>query len=133
MSRVVVTGGMQGIGAAIAEEFRALGDEVAILDVQEGAPYVCDVGDRGAVERTIAAVESDLGPIEVLVNYAGVNPIGPSETFAEELWRRSMSVMLDGVFFCSQSAGRRMLERRRGSIVNLASINATVAFPQHAA
>jgi NAD(P)-dependent dehydrogenase (short-subunit alcohol dehydrogenase family) len=133
MRVVVVTGGMQGIGAAIAEAFSALGDRVAILDVQEDAPYVCDVGDRAAVEQAVAAVESDLGPVKVLVNNAGINPIGPSETFPEELWRRSMSVMLDGVFFCAQSAGARMLDRGRGSIVNIASINATEAFPQRAA
>jgi NAD(P)-dependent dehydrogenase (short-subunit alcohol dehydrogenase family) len=134
VSRVVaVTGGMQGIGAAIADAFDALGDDVAVLDIQERAPYRCDVGDRAAVEEAVVAVESALGPIDVLVNNAGINPIGPSETFPEELWRRSMSVMLDGVFFCSQAVGSRMLERGRGSIVNIASINATEAFPQRAA
>jgi len=133
MRVVAVTGGMQGIGAAIAEAFAAVGDRVAVLDIQDGAPYVCDVGDRAAVEQAVATVESELGPVDVLVNNAGINPIGPSETFPEELWRRSLSVMLDGVFFCSQSVGARMLDRGRGSIVNIASINATEAFPQRAA
>ena len=133
MSVVAVTGGLQGIGAAIAGAFEARGDTTAILDIAEGAAYPCDVGKRPDVERAVGAVESDLGPIDVFVNNAGFTAIGPSEDFPEELWQRSLDVMTTGVFFCCQVVGRRMLQRRRGSIINISSINATEAFPQRLA
>ena len=133
MAVVAVTGGLQGIGAAIAEAFASRGDRVAVLDVAEGAPYPCDVARLADVERAIAAAEADLGPLDVLVNNAGFTAIGPSEDFPEELWQRSLDVMTSGVFFCSRVAGKRMLARGRGSIINISSINATEAFPQRLA
>ena len=133
MAVVAVTGGLQGIGAAIAEAFASRGDRVAVLDVADGAPYPCDVARLADVERAIAAAEADLGPLEVLVNNAGFTAIGPSEDFPEELWQRSLDVMTSGVFFCSRVAGKRMLARGRGSIINISSINATEAFPQRLA
>lgn len=133
MRVVVVTGGMRGIGAAVASAFEVAGDRVAILDVTEDAPYRCDVGDRSAVEEAIDAVERDLGSVEVLVNNAGVAFLGPSETFPEDEWRRTLDVNVTGAFFASQAVGRRMLARGRGVIVNVASINATEAFPERLA
>ena len=133
MAVVAVTGGLQGIGAAIADAFASRGDRVAVLDVADGAPYPCDVARLADVERAIAAAEADLGPLEVLVNNAGFTAIGPSEDFPEELWQRSLDVMTSGVFFCSRVAGKRMLARGRGSIINISSINATEAFPQRLA
>ena len=129
MRVVVVTGGMQGIGAAVTAAFEALGDTVAVLDVAETAPYVCDVSDGAAVERAAAAIEREAGPVDVLVNNAGIAHVAPSETLPEAEWRRSLDVLATGVFCCSQSFGRRMLDRRRGAIVNVSSINATEAFP----
>ena len=133
MAVVGVTGAMQGIGAGIARAFEARGDTVAILDIADGSPYPCDVGKRADVERAIDDVERDLGPLDVFVNNAGFTAIGPSEDFPDELWQRSLDVMVTGVFFCCQTVGRRMLQRRRGSIVNISSINATEAFPQRLA
>jgi NAD(P)-dependent dehydrogenase (short-subunit alcohol dehydrogenase family) len=133
MRVVVVTGGMQGIGAAIARAFEGEGDQVAILDIAEGAPYRCDVSDRLQVDGAIAAVEREVGPIDVLINNAGINPIGASAELSEEAWRQTFGVLCDGAFFCSQSAGRYMLERRRGAIVTITSINATLAFPRRLA
>ncbi len=133
MSVVVVTGGMQGIGAAIAGAFTARGDRVAVLDVQEGSPYLCDVSDAAQVEATAARIEAELGPADVLVNNAGIAHIAPSETLAEDEWRRSLDVMATGSFLCARAFGSRMLERGQGVIVNISSINATVAFPQRLA
>ena len=133
MSVVVVTGGMQGIGAAIVDRFESEGDVVAVLDVHDRSPYRCDVSDSGQVESTAERVEADLGPVDVLVNNAGVAHIAPSESLAEAEWRRSLDVMATGTFLCSREFGRRMLQRRRGVIVNVSSINATEAFPQRLA
>jgi NAD(P)-dependent dehydrogenase (short-subunit alcohol dehydrogenase family) len=133
MSVVVVTGGMQGIGAAIAQGFASRGDAVAVLDVQEGSPYLCDVSDAAQVEAVASRVEAELGPVDVLVNNAGIAHIARSETLAEEAWRRSLDVMATGTFLCARAFGARMLERRQGVIVNISSINATEAFPQRLA
>lgn len=133
MSVVVVTGGMQGIGAAIVDAFVSRGDRVAVLDIDERSSYRCDVSDAAQVQSAAERVESDLGPVEVLVNNAGIAHIAPSETVSEAEWRRSLDVMATGTFLCSQAFGSRMLERRRGAIVNISSINATEAFPQRLA
>jgi NAD(P)-dependent dehydrogenase (short-subunit alcohol dehydrogenase family) len=133
MSVTVVTGGARGIGAAIADAFRQKGGSVAILDLDGDADYRCDVSDGEQVNDTFQAIERDVGPIEVLVNNAGVNPIGPSESFSEQDWRMTMDVMATGTFLCSQAAARTMLERRHGTIINVASINATEAWPERLA
>jgi NAD(P)-dependent dehydrogenase (short-subunit alcohol dehydrogenase family) len=133
MRIVVVTGGMQGIGAAVTSAFEGEGDRVAVLDVAEDAPYRCDISDRTAVDQAVEAIERDHGPVEVLVNNAGVAFLGPSETFPEDEWRRTLDVNVTGAFFASQAAARGMLARGRGAIVNVASINATEAFPERLA
>jgi NAD(P)-dependent dehydrogenase (short-subunit alcohol dehydrogenase family) len=130
---VAVTGGVQGIGAAIAEAFEANGDVVAVIDIDERAPYPCDVADRDVVEETFAKITSDHGPVDVLINNAGINPVGPSEDFPELLWRRCFDVIANGTFYCSQVAAQDMLRRGSGSIVNITSINATEAFPERLA
>ena len=145
----VVTGGVQGIGRAIVEEYVREGARPAILDVNgEGAEaYAAELRERGVDARgyrgdvsvlddmrTVAdAVERDLGRCEVLVNNAGLALMGPSLDFPEEQWRRSLDVMTTGVFFCCQAFGRQMVEAGAGAIVNIASMNATVAFPMRLA
>jgi NAD(P)-dependent dehydrogenase (short-subunit alcohol dehydrogenase family) len=130
---VAVTGGARGIGAAIATAFEVNGDVVAVIDIDEGAPYRCDVSDREVVEATFATIASDLGPVDVLINNAGINPIGASEVFSDVLWRHCFDVIVNGTFYCAQVAARDMLRRRNGSIVNITSINATEAFPERLA
>ena len=145
----VVTGGAQGIGRAIASEFAAEGATVAILDINVGGAraaadqlrsrgttadaFECDVADRASVFTAAQDVASRLGPCDVLVNNAGLALMGPSLDFPEDHWRRSIDVMQTGVFFCSQAFGRQMIEAGRGAIVNIASMNATVAFPMRLA
>jgi NAD(P)-dependent dehydrogenase (short-subunit alcohol dehydrogenase family) len=130
---VVVTGGLRGIGAAIVEAFEQQGDTVAVLDIDGNSPYPCDVSDELQVVTAAARVERELGPVEILVNNAGIAHIAPSETLPVDDWRRSLEVMATGTFLCSRSFGVRMLERRRGAVVNISSINATEAFPQRLA
>lgn len=145
----VVTGAAHGIGRAIVEEFAAHGARPAILELDAEAgeqfaaelrgrgidarSYACDVSDRESVLAAAAAVAGDLGPCDVLVNNAGIALMGPSLDFPEESWRRSIDVMQTGVFFCSQAFGGQMIAKGGGAIVNIASMNATVAFPMRLA
>ena len=75
----------------------------------------------GASPRRLE-VESRLGPIEILVNSAGITHRGPATDFPEAQWHRVIAVNLTGVYLASQAVGRRMVARRRGRIVNIASI-----------
>ena len=145
----VVTGAAQGIGRAIIEELVREGGRAAILDLDgeaaeacaealrangnEARGYSCDVSDKGEVEAAAARVAEDLGPCDVLVNNAGIALMGPSLDFPEDQWRRSLDVMTTGVFFCCQAFGRQMISSGGGAIVNIASMNATVAFPMRLA
>jgi NAD(P)-dependent dehydrogenase (short-subunit alcohol dehydrogenase family) len=144
----VVTGGVQGIGKAIVEEYVANGARPAILDLNGEAAeryaaelqdrgvdargYRCDVSRLEDVTAAAEAVERDLGRCAVLVNNAGLALMGPSLDFPEDEWRRSIDVMETGVFFCSQVFGRQLVEGG-GAIVNIASMNARVAFPMRLA
>jgi 3-oxoacyl-[acyl-carrier protein] reductase len=130
----LVTGGAQGIGAAIAELLSANGAVVVVADINaEGAARQADrlggktsfvgmdVRDPEEVERCV----SSLGRIDILVNNAGVNTFShrvPVDDFPIEEWRRIISVDLDGLFFVSRAAARRMREQRSGRIVNIGSI-----------
>ena len=144
----VVTGGVQGIGRAIVEEYVAQGARPAVLDVNgeavidyaeelrargiDARGYRCDVSVRDDVVAAAEAVERELGRCEVLVNNAGLALMGPSLEFAEDAWRRSIDVMQTGLFFCSQIFGSQLV-RGGGAIVNIASMNARVAFPMRLA
>ena len=95
--------------------------------------YGCDVADRASVVAVAGRVAAELGPCDVLVNNAGVALMGPSRDFPESEWRRSIDVMQTGVFFCCQAFGGQMIDHGGGAIVNIASMNATVAFPMRLA
>ena len=136
---VLVTGAQQGIGAAMALAFAAAGADVAVnwLDDEAAAQLVAD-GVRGAgrraltieadvariaaVQAMVAAVERDLGPIDVLVNNAGVFPRVPFLDMTEGDWDYVIDVNLKGACFCAQAAARAMVASgREGSIINLTS------------
>jgi NAD(P)-dependent dehydrogenase (short-subunit alcohol dehydrogenase family) len=140
----VVTGGARGIGEAIGTRFAAEGGTVAVLDLDGaaaaetaarlgGTGHACDVSSRAAVQAAVAEVLAAHGRIDVLVNNAGIGLAGPSETFSDEDWNTSIGVMQTGVFLCSQIIGQHMLDRGRGTIVNISSINAWAAFPMRLA
>jgi NAD(P)-dependent dehydrogenase (short-subunit alcohol dehydrogenase family) len=143
MSRVVlVTGGASGIGEATARRFAADGETVVIADVNaaSGEEIVADggaarflpldVADEAAVIATVAEIEGSVGPIDVLINCAGI--LENAETTHEmdleahdRLWR----INYWGTLFCAREVAKGMLERRRGCIVNIASVTSTVMFP----
>lgn len=142
----VITGGASGLGEAIAEGFAQAGASVVIADVngergealaariaQDGgqARYLgLDVTSRAAVEQAAATVVEELGRVDVLVNSAGTAVRYPAEDFPEEEWDRILTLNLKGTFLPCQAFGRIMLGQGRGSIINLASIGASVAYPQ---
>jgi len=134
----VVVGGAGGLGAAMARGFAEAGAAVAVADFNAGQAKVVadgivknggralavavDVADRASVERMAEEAENQLGAIDVLVNSAGITHRSPAAGFPEAEWHRVLAVNLSGVFWGCQLVGQRMLARRRGSIVNIASI-----------
>ncbi len=119
-----MTGAASGLGAEIARAFAEAGATVVGVDIVGGDGIVAaDVRDPESVE---SALPSEL---DVLVNAAGVGGWGPTDDYPDELWRRVLDVNLTGTFFCCRAAGRRMLARGRGSIVNVASTLGLVGFP----
>jgi NAD(P)-dependent dehydrogenase (short-subunit alcohol dehydrogenase family) len=85
-----------------------------------------DVTSYKDVQAMAAAVEAQLGPVDVLVNNAGTVVHRPSLEVTEESWRSVLSVNLDGVWFCSQVVGKGMVHRGRGAIVNVGSISGII-------
>ena len=146
--RAVITGGARGIGRAIAELFVEAGATVIITDRDEAAgkqtaaelnarrpssasPYILDVTDRDAAERTAEAIAAEVGVPDVLVNNAGIVRNGPAGETSEADWRAVIDVNLNGVFFCAQAFGKRMAAVGCGAIVNISSMcGEIVVYPQ---
>ncbi len=111
-----VTGAARGIGKATAELFERAGARVFRLDLHSG--HRCDVSDEAQVERAFA----ETGPVDVLVNSAGIAVRKNAFEISFEEWDRVLAVNLRGLFLCSRVAARGMKARGGGAIVNLASI-----------
>jgi 2-hydroxycyclohexanecarboxyl-CoA dehydrogenase len=139
MGRVaMVTGAGRGIGAAIAQRLATCGDAVAVCDLDAalaertaaeisaaGARALAipmDVADRTSVASGVARIASELGPIEGLVNNAGIDVIGPFLESDEATWDRLIAVNLKGTLLCCREVARAMIARSDGGrIVNVAS------------
>ncbi|HEY3464090.1 MAG TPA: SDR family NAD(P)-dependent oxidoreductase [Amycolatopsis sp.] len=120
MSRVVVvTGGTRGIGAAIADRFRAAGDRVLAPGRAE-----CDVTD----EEAVAAYFASAGPVDVLVNNAGISSSAPTTRTTVDDWRSQFEVNATGAFLCTRAVLPGMRERDRGRIVTVASTASHVGY-----
>ena len=141
---VLITGAGRGIGRALALAFAAEGAHVALLgktkknllEVQKElkdsgvttAVLPGDVSDEGAVSRCVAAAEQQLGPIDVLVNNAGIFAAGPVEKIDALVFDRILAVNLRGPFLMSRAVLPGMKSRRRGHIVNISSTAGTRGF-----
>ena len=143
--RAVVTGSGQGIGLALAAGLGRAGATVvlngrhadklerAAENLQangtnvEIAPF--DVTDQGAVLAGVARIEAEFGPIDVLVNNAGIQRRAPLEEFPADTWRELMRTNLDSVFFVGQAVARAMLPRKRGKIINVCSVQSELGRP----
>jgi NAD(P)-dependent dehydrogenase (short-subunit alcohol dehydrogenase family) len=135
--RAVITGGASGIGLATARAFAEAGAHVTILDLVAtqaaeaadslpvpGCGITCDVTNAASVERAFAEAAKS-GPIELLVNSAGVAHVGTLLTTTPEDFDRLYRVNVVGTYLCMQAGVRQMQQRGGGAIVNLASIAAT--------
>ena len=133
----VVTGGNRGLGHAFARALREAGARVAIAarDPQltdavagelDALPVSTDITDPAAVERMVATVTDELGPVDVLVNNAGTCFHRPALEVPPEEWRQVWDVNVDGLWHCSRAVGAQMVERRKGVIVNVGSISAMI-------
>ncbi|HEY7038714.1 MAG TPA: glucose 1-dehydrogenase [Methylomirabilota bacterium] len=134
----IVTGAGTGIGRATALALGRAGAQVAAVDVDGGSVKATadaiaalgvrslaletDVGDLAAIDRMVGQVLAAFGQIDVLVNNAGVTRRAYIMDLTEQDWDRIMRVNAKGVFFCLQRVAREMIPRRRGSIINIASI-----------
>ncbi|MFL5953300.1 MAG: SDR family NAD(P)-dependent oxidoreductase [Gaiellaceae bacterium] len=142
----VVTGGASGLGEAMAHGLAQAGATVAIADMNGDAakdvaasveqrpytlhPYGVDITRKTDVEELVAAVTRDHGSVDILVNSAGTAGRHPAEDFPEEEWDRIIRVNLKGSFLACQAAGRQMIAQGRGgSIINVASIGASIVYP----
>lgn len=136
MSRVaVVTGGTRGIGAAISKALKAKGYRVAAnyagndeaaqkFSSETGIPvYKFDVGDFEACEKSMAQIETDLGPVEVLVNNAGITRDGMFHRMTADQWYAVINTNLNSLFNVTRQVIEGMRSRNFGRIINISSIN----------
>lgn len=120
-ARVVMNGRDAGRLAAASEAIRGPHAEV------HEAPF--DVTERPAVEDAVERIERDIGPIEILINNAGMQRRAPLEDFTDDNWHDVTRTNLGSPFIVGQTVARRMIPRKRGSIINICSVNSELARP----
>lgn len=143
---VLVTGGSRGIGRACCQRLAKAGAQVAINyrsrveDAQETARLIeeaggracivqADVADERSVAKMVSRVNEELGPIDMLVNNAGIFEYVTPETTTLEHWRRTIDVNLTGLYIVTWAVKDQMMERGFGRIVNMSSISGLRARP----
>ncbi len=142
----VVTGASRGIGLAVARQLSSYGAKVcinyksskeraeeAVREINtaggEAMAVQADVSDKSQAEQLIQQAEAQLGPIDFLVNNAGIFDVAAHDEFDEQMWHRTMKINVDGVFYCSWAVKDAMVARGYGRIVNIASIAGLEAKP----
>ncbi|MFC1931591.1 SDR family NAD(P)-dependent oxidoreductase [Chloroflexota bacterium] len=142
----IIVGGDQGIGFGIARGLAGAGASVVIADFksreeQKGAETLkkegfnavaipTDITNKSSVEALVSEVMKNFGKIDILVNSAGAIVRKPAEDTLEEDWDYVMNTNLKGVWFCCMSAGREMIKRKKGKIINISSMLSEVSMPR---
>jgi NAD(P)-dependent dehydrogenase (short-subunit alcohol dehydrogenase family) len=138
----VVTGGNRGLGRAMAQALGEAGATVAITSrtrasAEVAAQELTDLGITAFgldlevtvaadVDRAVAEITRALGPIDVLLNNAGISIPAPAFEIDDADWRSVFATNVDGLWFCSRAVARQMAERGGGSIINVGSMSATI-------
>jgi len=137
----VITGGGTGLGRTMALAFAQAGADIVVGarrtgPIEETAELVrgvgkralaipTDVTDSAQADRLVAKTVEEFGQVDILVNNAGIDRSTPSRKpfleITDEEWRRGMDINLSGAFYCARAAARQMVERKQGTILNIAS------------
>ena len=138
--RALVTGSSRGIGLALAGGLVEAGCSVALHARDEQALERAaaslggdvhhvdfDVTDRAAVDAGVAAVEAEIGPLDILVNNAGMQHRAPLLEFPDDAWHQVIETNLTSAFYVGRAVARGMVERGRGKIVNVGSLQSELA------
>ncbi len=141
----LITGSSSGIGHALAAGLAGAGARI-VLNGRDSAkleraaerlrgdgafvltaPF--DVTDGAAVTEAVARIEAECGPIDILVNNAGMQRRAPLEQFEQAAWNELMKTNVDSVFLVGQAVARHMIDRRRGKIINICSVQSELGRP----
>ena len=142
---VLITGGSRGLGLALAREAASRGARLAICGrdseslerargalARSGAEVIavpCDVTDRGAVHELVEAVDRSLGPVDVLINNAGVIEVGPAQTMSVSDYEEALATNFWGMLYPTLAVLPEMRRRRSGRIVNITSMGGKLGIP----
>jgi NAD(P)-dependent dehydrogenase (short-subunit alcohol dehydrogenase family) len=148
--RALITGGGRGLGVTMATALAQVGADVALAgrSLEQGRAtasaiasatgrtvqaFAADVTVIADIDRLVDRVEQDLGPIDILINSAGVNIRGAVQELSESDWDTVLDINLKGTFLCSRACGPRMVSRGWGRVINMGSILSVIALPGRAA
>lgn len=142
----IITGAASGIGLGCAELLAKSGARVALVDynpetlekavkkaktIGSAVGYQLDITDISRITPLVSRIRQELGEIDILVCSAGINIREPAHEVTERNWDAINNVNIKGLFFCNQAvAVQSMISRKRGSIINIASINGLVGAPR---
>jgi NAD(P)-dependent dehydrogenase (short-subunit alcohol dehydrogenase family) len=145
----LVTGGARGLGYTMATALAEVGADVAIAGRsiaggeqaasaiaaatgRRARAFAVDVTKIDDVQRMASDVEDALGPVDILINSAGVNVRGQIEQLSEADWDTVIDINLKGTFLCSRAVGPRMVTRKWGRVINMGSILSVIGIPGRA-